>query len=597
MWLAEDARLKRKVAIKLLPSEFTSSGDRLRRFEQEAQAASALNHPNIVSIYDIGEDEAGKFIVMEYVSGQNLRSLISKRLTAGQLSDLALQVSKGLNAAHTAGITHRDIKPENVMIRDDGFIKLVDFGLARLLPTSASGEEFSTLAQQTLPGTVMGTVAYMSPEQARGVAPGPPSDIFALGVVLYELAAGTHPFKSENYLEHLQVLASPSPKPLRDLRDDLPEQFTSLIHQMLDLAPTVRPSASKLVERIQTSLPTDGTLATVISSQVYPTLVERSVKSFKEDGFWIAVLPFRSRGNSAEVESLAEGISEDIVTGLSRFTYLRVIARSSTLGYANYTGDLRAAGKDLGASYVLEGSIRQSGSQLRVAVQLVDTVTGANLWANSYDLKFSEDKIFEIQDELVPRIVSTLADQHGILSRTIRDTLRGKPLHQLSPYESVLLSFSYAEKATLDSLTGSLELLEAAVGKSPSYADAWAGIAGFYAQDFGQGFMLYENPLVHGLKAAQRAIEADASNYLAWYSLAQVAFFQKDFLTFKNAAEKSIGLNPLDAICTAFLGQMYLCSGNLERGIELAQKARYEPESSRVVLVHRLLLSLQPGSV
>lgn len=139
VWLAEDARLKRKVAIKLLPSEFTSSGDRLRRFEQEAQAASALNHPNIVSIYDIGEDEAGKFIVMEYVSGQNLRSLISKRLTAGQLSDLALQVSKGLNAAHTAGITHRDIKPENIMIRDDGFIKLVDFGLARLLPKGFRG--------------------------------------------------------------------------------------------------------------------------------------------------------------------------------------------------------------------------------------------------------------------------------------------------------------------------------------------------------------------------------------------------------------------------------------------------------------------------
>src|SRR5262249_34569369 len=195
--LAEDTRLKRKVALKLLPAELTSDAERVRRFEQEAQAASALNHPNIVTVHDIGESEAGRFIVMELIAGRTLRAVIAEDNSLETVLALGQQMAKALGAAHASGITHRDIKPDNVMVRDDGYVQVLDFGLARLLPSAASGAEAATLAQQTAPGQVMGTVAYMSPEQASGQSVGPPSDIFSLGIVLYELAAGRHPFKSE----------------------------------------------------------------------------------------------------------------------------------------------------------------------------------------------------------------------------------------------------------------------------------------------------------------------------------------------------------------------------------------------------------------
>jgi serine/threonine protein kinase len=196
VWLAEDTRLGRKVALKLLPAQFTEDSERVRRFTQEAKAASALTPPNIISVYDIGESESGRFIVMEFVAGRTLRTVIAKDNSLETFFTLSAQMAKALSAAHAVGITHRDIKPDNIMVRDDGYVKMLDFGLARLLPT-ASDPEAMTLAQQTTPGTVMGTLAYMSPEQASGQTVGSPSDVFALGIVFYELATGSHPFKSE----------------------------------------------------------------------------------------------------------------------------------------------------------------------------------------------------------------------------------------------------------------------------------------------------------------------------------------------------------------------------------------------------------------
>jgi serine/threonine-protein kinase len=190
VWLAEDTRLKRQVALKLLPAELTADAQRVRRFEQEAQAASALNHPNIITVYDIGESDAGCFIVMELVAGRTLRAVIAEDNSIETLLSLGIQMARALSAAHAAGITHRDIKPDNIMVRDDGYVKVLDFGLARLRPATESDSGAATLVQQTVPGAVIGTVAYMSPEQARGETASHPADIFALGIVLYELATG-----------------------------------------------------------------------------------------------------------------------------------------------------------------------------------------------------------------------------------------------------------------------------------------------------------------------------------------------------------------------------------------------------------------------
>ena len=249
VWLAEDTRLDRKVALKLLPAEFTKDADRVRRFMQEAKAASALNHPNIITIYDIGESEAGRFIVMELVAGRTLRAVIVENNSIETLLIVGSQIAKAVSAAHGAGITHRDIKPDNIMVRDDGYVKVLDFGLARLLPTT-SGEDAVTLALQTTPGLIMGTVAYMSPEQVSGHSVGPPSDIFALGIVLYELATGQHPFRAETTVGYLHAITLQTPPPPSRLRRGIPAALDELILRMLHKEARQRPAAEQVAEAL-----------------------------------------------------------------------------------------------------------------------------------------------------------------------------------------------------------------------------------------------------------------------------------------------------------------------------------------------------------
>src|SRR5438552_3661399 len=293
-----------------------------------------------------------------------------------------------------------------------------------------------------------------------------------------------------------------------------------------------------------------------------------------DEGFWVAVLPFKYSGNNAELTALAEGLTEEIVTGLSRFSYLKVISRSSTSRYANESVDVRSAGKELGARYVMEGSLRQAGTKLRLAVQLVDAVSGAHLWAETYERTFSPEAIFELQDELVPRIVSTVADMNGVLPRSMSEAVRSRTPEQLSPYEAVLRSFGYFERVTAEDLAAARSGLELAVQKAPAYADAWAMLALLCVQEHAQGFNLQANPLTNGATAARRAVEAAPSNHLAYFSLAQALFFQKEFQSFRHAADCAFALNPMDGNSIAFLGELLTYAGDWERGMALAERAK-----------------------
>jgi TolB-like protein/Flp pilus assembly protein TadD len=292
------------------------------------------------------------------------------------------------------------------------------------------------------------------------------------------------------------------------------------------------------------------------------------------EGFWVAVLPFRHGGTDLPLMALAEGLTEDIVTGLSRFSYLRVIARSSTSRYANEAVDVRSAGKELGARYVIEGSLRQAGTKLRIAVQLADTVSGAHLWAESYERAFSAEAVFELQDELVPRIVATVADMNGVLPRSMSEAVRSRDPEQLSPYEAVLRSFGYLERVTPEVLASARSALESALRKAPAYADAWAMLAFLCVHEYGQGFNLQPDPLTSGAMAARRAVEAAPSNPLAYFSLAQALFFQKEFQSFRIAAERAVALNPMDGNSIAFLGELLVYAGDRERGLALAARAK-----------------------
>src|SRR5208282_36647 len=265
-----------------------------------------------------------------------------------------------------------------------------------------------------------------------------------------------------------------------------------------------------------------------------------------DEGFWVAVLPFKYAGTTAELKALADGLSEEIVTGLSRFSYLRVIARGSTAKYSSESSDIRAIGKELGARYVMEGSIRQAGTRVRFAVQLVDSTTGAHLWAETYERAFIAEAVFELQDELVPRIVSTVADMNGMLSRSMSEAVRSRDPEQLNPYEAVLRSFGYFERVTPEDLAAARTGLEAAVRNVPAYADAWAMLALLHVQDYAQGFDLQTDALTSGTTAARRAVAVAPSNHLAHFSLAQALFVQKEFGSIRNAASRAVELNPMD---------------------------------------------------
>ncbi len=291
-----------------------------------------------------------------------------------------------------------------------------------------------------------------------------------------------------------------------------------------------------------------------------------------DEGFWIAVLPFKYSGGNSDLSALAAGMTEEIVTGLSRFSYLHVIALGSTTRYANQAVDIRSAGKELGARYVLEGSLRQAGGRLRVAVQLVDTVSGAHLWAETYDRAFSSEEIFILQDDIVPRIVSTVADMHGVLPRSMSEVVRQKASDQMSPYEALLRSFGYNERFTPDDLAEVTACLERAVQQAPNNAECWAMVSLMYANKYGHWDNATPDSLDRSLQAARKAVEAAPLHSLPYYALAQALFFKKEFTAFRVAAERAIALNPMDGATAAFMGMLIAYSGDWERGCTLSDR-------------------------
>jgi TolB-like protein/Tfp pilus assembly protein PilF len=292
-----------------------------------------------------------------------------------------------------------------------------------------------------------------------------------------------------------------------------------------------------------------------------------------DEGFWVAVLPFAYSGN-ADLAALADGLSEDIVTGLSRFSYLRVIARISTLRYANQAIDVRSVGKELGARYVMEGSLRQEGTKLRLAVQLVDAVSGAHLWAENYEHTFSPDALFELQDDLVPRIVSTVADGYGILPYSMANLVRRKAPDELTPYEAFLSNYGYYSRGTTpEDHAAARACLELAVRRSPDYGDAWAALSSLYCDEFAFGFNPQPDSLGRALQAARRAVEAAPSNATAHEALAMALFFLKDFQACRSAAEQAISHNPMDGWILAGIGAILAYSGDWERGCGMVERA------------------------
>jgi TolB-like protein/Flp pilus assembly protein TadD/predicted Ser/Thr protein kinase len=568
VWLAEDTRLGRKVALKLLPAEFTEDSERVRRFTQEAKAASALNHPNIISVYDIGECDTGRFIVMEFVDGRTLRSVIAKDNSLETLFTLGAQMARALRAAHAAGITHRDIKPDNIMVRDDGYVKMLDFGLARLLPTTASDPEAMTLAQQTTPGTVMGTLAYMSPEQASGKTAGSASDVFALGIVLYELATGSHPFKSETMIGYLHAITSQTPPSITSLKSHLPAALDDLILRMLDKNAHGRPTASEIVQALQ-EIEKYGSSNTLPLRRV----AEKPKATRGDEGFRVAVLPFKVRDEDSAVAVLADGLSDEIVTGLSRFRYLSVVTSTSAARLKGETEDEGSLAANRSTRYALEGSIRKGGSAIRVSVQLVDIETGAQLWSETYNRDLQTSTIFEVQDDVAGRIVATVADSYGVLVHSMRAAIRKKDDADLTPVEWQFQYFAYREQITPSAHAALKSRLLRVAERNDGQSDLWASLAQIYVDEYAFGFQGDATSLDRALAAGRRGVELDRANQFALVALAQVHFFRQDLAAFAPAAERGMALNPLNTDAIGILGLQIVHTGQFERGTAIVRRA------------------------
>jgi TolB-like protein/tetratricopeptide (TPR) repeat protein len=576
VYRATDTKLGRDIALKVLPAEMAQDPERLGRFRREAKALAQLDHPNIVTIHSVEECGGIHFLTMQLVDGLSLDHLIPHGgLPVEQIIEIASALGDALAAAHEKGIVHRDLKPANVMVSNEGRVKVLDFGLAKDIRGSNLGDATMTSASRTEVGVVMGTPAYMSPEQTSARPLDHRTDIFSLGVTLHEMATGRRPFEGRSAAELVSSILRDTPPSVTDVRPDLPGDLARIIRRCLEKDPRHRLQTARDVSNEFRDLARQTSRKTVpATTSTGRTLAPKDSGSARVDeGFWVAVLPFKYTGGNADLAALADGLTDDILTGFSRFSYLRVIARSSTARYANQAVDVRSAASELGARSVMEGSIRQAGSKVRIAVQLVDAVSGAGLWAETYDRPFSADAMLELLDEVVPRIVATVADTQGILAHSMTDTLRHRDPEALTPYEAVLRSFGHHQRVNVTEHLAARTALEHAVKQPPDRAVCWATLAWLYREEFTHGFNLLPDPLGRALAASRRALDAGPSNHLAHAALASTLYFQHDLPGFRAAAERAITLNPLEGYTVAYLGMLIAFSGDWQRGCALADRA------------------------
>jgi TolB-like protein/cytochrome c-type biogenesis protein CcmH/NrfG len=566
VYRATDTKLGREVALKVLPAEMAASQERLERFQREAKALAALDHPGIVTVHSVEEADGVHFLTMQLVEGQPLDRLIpAGGLPFDRIVEIGAAVADALAAAHEKGIVHRDLKPANVMVGTRGRVKVLDFGLAKVSEpsgTEGSGSELTT-DLHTREGVVMGTVPYMSPEQVQGRAVDSRTDIFSLGAILYEMATGRRPFQSDSVAGLISAILRDKPASSASIRSDVPRDLDVVIERCLEKDPPARYATARDVQHMLASVG-----SRTEASAGAPATVTEAVPSGQAP--WIAVSPFKPRGADPDLEALADGLTEDITTGLCRFSYLSVLGGTATPGESS---DSSRSGGSRAARYLLEGTVRRARDTVRVSTQLVDTSTGARVWAETYDRQLVEGDVFSIQDEICARVVATVADGYGVLVRSMAADLRGRPDSDLTASDWVVRLFAYRQRIAP---VEHLELrngLERAVEKEPNLADAWACLAQIYLDEAAFGFNVLPNPLDRALAAARRAVELDRTSQLGCQVLAQTHFFRRDVHAFRPMAERAMELNPLDSNTIGILGLLIVHTGEFERGARLTRRA------------------------
>jgi serine/threonine protein kinase/Tfp pilus assembly protein PilF len=510
VYRAKDQRLGREVAIKILPERLASDADFVRRFEQEARAVAALSHPNVLTLFDLGREGGRLYAVLELLEGETLRTRLAYAAPSwAKAVEIAIAVAEGLSAAHSRGIVHRDLKPENIFLTSDGRVKILDFGLARWeLPTpSEDATSAPTAAGGTEPGWTMGTIGYMSPEQVRGDKAEVPSDLFSLGCVLYEIATGRRAFAGRTSAETMAaVLRDPAPE-LSGADAEAPPELSRIVTHCLEKPPNLRfQSARDLV----------FALRAVASAAAAPRISSGRRRAIES----VAVLPLHNAGGDAAAEYLSDGITETIISRLSRLSGLRVMSRSSVIRYKGPDVDPIAAGRELNVGAVVSGRVLHRGDDLVVRVELVDLSDGSQLWGEHYNRKMAD--VFSIENEIATQISENLRLK---LSGDEKRSLTKGATHNAEAYRLYLQGLFYWNKRTGDGIRKGIEYFRRAIDADPGYAGAYVGLAHSYGV---LGFHAVEPPGETFPKckaAAMRALEIDPTLAEARSPLAYALFY------------------------------------------------------------------------
>jgi len=565
VYRAEDMKLGRAVALKVLPPAMASDPDRLARFTREAKTVAALNHPNIVTLHSVEEVETATgsvhFLTMELVAGKTLGDLIPPTgFSPERISELAIPIADALASAHAQGIVHRDLKPANVMVTDkEERVKVLDFGLAKLSVAGSDVDPDQTVTTaETKAGMIMGTPCYMSPEQARGVSVDHRSDVFSLGVLLFEMSTGERPFSGTNSVDLLSSVLRDEPPDVTEMNPDLPRHLGRVIGRCLQKMP---------VDRYQTAGDVLTELKALKDKISTPESLILDARSQSAERKAIAVLPFANMSSDADNEFFSDGMTEDILAHLSTVKEFRVISRTSVMAYKGTTKSIREVARELDVQSILEGSVRRAGKKVRIVAKLIEAESESNLWTGSYDRDL--DDIFAIQSDVAESIAAALQTE---LAPDVVARMRQRPTEQMDAYDLFLRgrqNIWTLESARIDEGHG---LLEKAIELDPQFAAAHALIAigrvlGCYWAG-GSG----KDDLPRGRQSAERALELDAHCALAWAARGTIRCHHDwDWSGAEDDLKQALALDPNESTAHFFLSILYLICEKFEEGLTAAE--------------------------
>lgn len=629
VYLAQDTELNRKVALKVLPSDVALSRDRMERFNREAKAAAALNHPNIAHVYEIGQSDQTTFIAMEYVDGQTLRDLIQNKQTElPKLLRYLQHAAAGLAKAHATGIVHRDLKPDNIMVTHDGHTKVLDFGLAKLVePQSGSTSSNSNVAtailqQQSAPGLILGTVGYMSPEQAQGKISeiDQRSDIFSFGCILFEAITRSKAFAGRDTVDTLNKIIREPPPSIADLNPNAPAELQRIVRRCLAKDPddrfqTIKELAIELkdVRRelaggagFDTTVPPPRsgveTPSAVSSTSSQPSGTQSLISGVRQNklasiivvivviavvtgliiGGWvyyharntevaiesIAVLPFVNQSNDPNVDYLSDGVTESIMNSLAELPNLKVTPRSSAFRYKNKDFDPLKVGNDLGVRAVLTGRLLQKGDDLIVSAELTDVRDNKQIWGQRYQRKISD--LLEVQNEIAKAISANL---RPTLSGADQNRLQRRNTNNPEAYQLYLKGQYFWQKFTPADHKKAADYFNQAVAVDPNFALAYVGLSETYGASATNGWISPREGYSKSLATARRALELDDSLSEAHATYGAILmFYNLDLAGGEREFKRAVELNPKDEFGYELYSYLLLAMGRLDEGLRMAQR-------------------------